>query len=272
MLMLHCGGEVVTRNAVKAVPLPLRTKTYEPVGHDDFIELIEKGITDLIPYAKISDRQLGLARGGQHLFALWELESPNTDERREAEGEDSMTFCIGARNSYDKSLRAALAGGGKVFVCDNLVFQGSDFMVSRKHTRHVWRDLRTLIAEALTQGPRGFRLLNEMRTQMKGIELPTDEGYRTLGLMQGHGLLRSRQASIAYREWGVAPSHEEFAPRTLWSFFNCCTEALKKGQATDVLNRHTAVTGFCRDLIPVPVTPEHLFTPEEQPALLPNLS
>lgn len=270
MLMLHCGGEVVPRTAVKAVPLPLRTKTYEPVGHDDFIEMIEQGIGDLIPHAKIADRQLGLARGGQHLFALWELESVKTDERRAAEGDDSMSFCIGARNSYDKSLRAALAGGGKVFVCDNLMFQGSDFMVSRKHTKNVWRDLRTLIAQALTQGPRGFRLLNEMRGEMKGIEMDTNEGYQTLGLMQGHGLLRSQQATIAFREWDK-PTHEEFAARNLWSFFNCCTEALKKGQATDVIGRHIEVTAFCKDLIPVPVTLPDSMSTEQLISLNPNL-
>lgn len=245
-MILHCGGKTVSLDEARAVPLPQATRSYKPVGHGTVIDMVEAGIGHFIPSAKVADRQVGLGRDGQHLFALWTLETQNTLMRREQEGEDSLAFSIAVRNSYDKSLAVGIAAGAKVFVCDNLCFSGSDFHVARKHTTNVMRDLRGLVAKAMQAGPRGYAAMQRLRIALKGVDLTTDDGYKLLGLMQGKGVIRPQQATIAFREWGVKPSHEEFAPRTAWSFYNCLTEATKKGQAGDVITRHAGLTAFCQ--------------------------
>lgn len=256
MMMLHCGGKIATEADIRQVPLPERTKTYMPVGHGDFVDLIENAIGQNMPTAEIVDRQLGLGRDGKHLFALWELSTAGTPARLDAEGDDAMTLCVGGRNSYDKSMSAGVAGGGKVFVCDNLAFEGSDFVVTRRHTTNVWRDLRAKVQAALARAPQAFTRLSKLKDQMKAIPLELDDGYRLLGLLQGHGVLRSGQTIIAFKEWDE-PTHEVFAARNLWSLYNCCTEALKKGQAGNVIERHAGLTAFCRTQLP-PITPDHL--------------
>ncbi len=249
--ILHCGGKTVSYDEACRVPLPQETRSYKPVGHGTIIDMVEEGIDRFLPQTRIADRQFGLAREGAHFFGHWTLETKNSVARYDAEGKDALSLSVGARNSLDKSMPAAVCGGGKVLVCDNLCFSGDDFHVARKHTTYIMRDLQGLIARALQASPHAFKAMQELRLAMKDIALPTDEGYKLLGLMQGRGILRSQQANVAYREWGFKPSHEEFAPRNAWSFYNCLTEAAKKGQATDVITRHAKLTAFCqRELLP----------------------
>jgi hypothetical protein len=41
-LMLHCGGQLKTREEVFAVPSPVATKTYAPLPYESFILRIQK--------------------------------------------------------------------------------------------------------------------------------------------------------------------------------------------------------------------------------------
>jgi len=50
---------------------------------------------------------------------------------------DGCRFSIGVRNSNDKSMRLALTVGYRVFVCDNMAFQGDFTPVLAKHTKRV---------------------------------------------------------------------------------------------------------------------------------------
>ena len=43
-LMLHCGGQLTTREEVFAVPPPVQTDTYVPLHYESFITRIEKQI------------------------------------------------------------------------------------------------------------------------------------------------------------------------------------------------------------------------------------
>ena len=60
-----------------------------------------------------------------HMFGVLDLEPSFAGCR----------FSIGIRNSNDKSMRLALTVGYRVFVCDNMAFQGDFSPVLAKHTK-----------------------------------------------------------------------------------------------------------------------------------------
>jgi len=235
-IMLHCGGETATLKQVAAVPVPKATESWRPVPYVDVVERVEHQIPKVLG-REVVDRQLGLGRGGQHFFGLWEVEA---DDRE-------MGWSIAVRQSYDKSLALGVASGANVFVCDNLIFDGDAVRVVRKNTKHVWGDFRELLDGALWAAEDEFEQTRSMRETMKRRRIRTRRGYEILGRAVGEGVLRLQQASIAYREWDT-PSHRAFRPRNLWSLYNDCTEALKKGQAGDTIDRHTTLTDFFRRL------------------------
>jgi hypothetical protein len=56
------------------------------------------------------------------------------------------------------------------------------------------------------------------------------------------GVCSNRQIPQILREWRK-PSHEAFAPRTLWSYFNAYTEVFKGG-LTELPKRTQALHGL----------------------------
>lgn len=237
-MMLQCGGQVVTLDEVRAVKVPEATNTWFPMGYIPMIEQLEKRAGDLLG-AGIKDRQLGLGRNGDQFFGLWELDI--TDD-------EGMGISIGARGSVDKSVAQGFVAGGNVFVCDNMMFCGDSVHVVRKNTRHVLDDVMAKIDDVLKAAVGSFDSLVSDRQRLKEIDVDTTRGYELIGRAVGTDVLRPTQANVAYREWKKS-EHEEFRPRNLWSLYNAFTEGLKKGQAGDVISRHTGTHTFFSDIV-----------------------
>jgi len=235
-MMLHCGGQVASMDDIRAIAVPEATGSWYPMGYVPMIEQIEKRAGELLGMG-IKDRQLGLGRNGDQFFGLWELDGTS---------DDGMGISIGARGSIDKSIAQGFVAGGNVFVCDNLCFSGDAVHVVRKNTRNVLEDVMAKIDDVLIAAVGSFDGLIADRQRLMEIDVDTTRGYELIGRAVGTDILRPTAANVAYREWR-APTHEEFAPRTLWSLYNAFTEGLKKGQAADVISRHTGVHGFFAD-------------------------
>jgi hypothetical protein len=129
-LMLHCGGQLKTREEVFAVPAPSATATYTPLPYESFLVRIEKQLA--VEGIRIAEERLALAKEGQRLFGLLALDLP---------GFLTMDYgCVlGLRTSYDKSFANGVCIGAAVFVCDNLSFRG-EVTFERKHTAGMLRD------------------------------------------------------------------------------------------------------------------------------------
>src|SRR2546421_10666150 len=61
------------------------------------------------------------------MFGIMELET-------QFEG---CRFAIGIRNAHDKSMRLAMTGGYRVFVCENMAFNGDFEPVLAKHRKNL---------------------------------------------------------------------------------------------------------------------------------------
>jgi hypothetical protein len=231
-LMLHCGGEEVTKEKLALVPIPEETDSYKPVGH---VPLVDKLITisrDLLTGFQLTKESYGLARDGKQLFGVLQFKNHHED----------MGLAVGFRNSYDKSLTVGVTCGASVFVCDNLALSG-EIVIMRKHTVQVWVDIEERVVFALKSAGGNYQQAIEDVEGLKQIPMDLDDGFRNLGLMYGRDLLGARQLAVATQDW-IKPRHEEFAPRTAWSLYNCCTEALKGAAPQQIMEKHVELHRF----------------------------
>lgn len=132
-LVLHRGGKEATLEEVKAVPTPGETKSYMPLPHYELaVNTMRIGEEMLsVRGFKVDKAQFGLDKDGARMFGVVSF----------ANGVQGMGLAVGFRNSYDKSMSAGFAIGGRVFVCDNLAMAG-ELVVMRRHTGGIIDELR----------------------------------------------------------------------------------------------------------------------------------
>ena len=217
-LMLHCGGQLKTREEVCAVPPPRGSATYAPLPYESLLTRIEKQLT--VEGMRIKEERLALANEGQRLFGLLALEMPGLPQ-------EEYGSVLGLRTSYDKSFSTGVVIGASVFVCDNLSFQG-EITFARKHTPNALRDLSWLLAETFSQLPARFIAQSKTFASYKRMELTDAQAHHLM-----IGMLDSRAINVTdlphlLREWRE-PRHPEFAERgkTAWRLFNAATETVK---------------------------------------------
>jgi len=225
-LLLHQGGQECSLEDLQSIPMPAETRSYKPVSHYDLAVNIARVARELLREFVLHKSQYGLARNGGQLFGVHSFKNANTE----------LGLSIAFRNSLDKSLSVGMAFGAAVFICDNLALTGSIVKV-RKHTTLVLKDLEEMILTGVYRARTSFINAVDDAGRMKRIEITNDGAYRAMGHLFGHKVLSPRMMPVALKEWHN-PSHEEFEPRTLWSFYNACTEALKISPPQSILERH----------------------------------
>lgn len=233
--MTHCGSATVERPEVLAVPVPQHTMSYAPIGYGIMVEFIENQIKQM--GLETISTAFALNRNGAHFFARWVLDTNS----------DKHGMSIVARQSYDKTMRACIAGGLQTFVCDNQSISGDFFKVMHKNTKNVWKEFRVGIMLELDNCLEGYYETERDLKSWDAVQLSEDNGYRELGLLQGRKLLTPNQASVVYDAW-KKPEHEEQAERNLANLYQAVTVGLKKGPAATIPERHIAAHSHFRDL------------------------
>lgn len=225
-MTLHCGGQVVSRGALNEV-VPPATRTWQPIPHKKFFEEVER---ELKTYnCTIKHEHHALAGDGARYFGLLGISTPSDDS--------SFEWCLGLRNSHDKSMAAQMVLGSRVFVCDNLAFH-ADVQFKRKHSGrlldHITGDILQGLGVLLnTHIPR----TKERFDQYRAFEVPDSIAHEFLIKALIVGALPPSKIMTAVHEWR-RPTHEEFKPRTLWSLYNCCT-ATQKNSPPGLLTTRT---------------------------------
>ena len=217
-LMLHCGGQLKSRDEVFAVPPPPSTDSYVPLPYESLITRIEKQLT--VEGIQIREERLALAKSGQRLFGLMHLEMPQVRHGQ-------FGCVLGLRNSYDKSCSTGLCIGATVFVCDNLSFHGSQVTFQRKHTANLLRDLSWIITETVSKLPMHFAAQSRLFESYKATELSDERAHDLVIRFYDNGAINSSDIPPLLKEWRT-PRHSEFAEdRNVWRLFNAATETLK---------------------------------------------
>jgi hypothetical protein len=218
-LLLHCGGELKSKEEVFAVPPPLATASYVPLSYESFVTRIEKQL--LAENIKIKDEKLALAKEGQRMFGLMVIELPGFETL-------DHSCVLGFRNSYDKSCSTGLCIGATVFVCDNLSFSGSEVTFHRKHTTNLLRDLSWIITETVSKLPTRFSAQSECFNRYKALELSDEQAHDFVIRLYDDRAINVTEIPGVLKEWRT-PRHPEFAEtgKTGWRLFNAVTETIK---------------------------------------------
>jgi hypothetical protein len=217
-LCLHCGGQEVSFDDVINVGTPEATETWKPVSHELIIEQVTNGLTRA--GLEVIESVHGLWKDGQRYFGLMQVTNQTAQSNH-----DDYSLVIGLRNSHDKSFPAALALGSGVFVCDNLAFSG-EVKLARRHTKYIERDLPRVVADAIARLA-GLRITQDERIETYKQHPITDvEAHDLVIRAIDSKVIGPTRVKAVLEEWRK-PRHQEFSPRTIWSFFNAFTEARK---------------------------------------------
>ena len=231
-LVLHCGANTATIDAIREVPTPEATASWQPIPHADLYGRVRETLES--SGLHVVQEGHGLWRDGLRYFGLMEV--------RNGSNADDFGLVVGLRNSHDKSFPAALALGSRVFVCDNLSFSG-EVKLSRKHTTHIWRDLPCLVERAVARLADLRNLQSRRIDAYKATPLTDERTVHDLVVRSVYTrALPGSHIMDVVNEWRQ-PRHIDFQPRTVWSLFNSFTETLK-GSLTLLPSRTQALHGL----------------------------
>jgi hypothetical protein len=231
-LILHCGAHAVELDEVQKVNTPRSTETWTPIPHHQLIQRVQTALN--ASRLTIGTQAHSLSHDGQRYFGLMEI--------RNHRQTDDYSLVLGLRNSHDKSFPAGIVAGAQVFVCDNLSFSG-EVKFARKHTRFINRDLPQIVERAIGQLGTLWHQQDNRIGAYKDAEITDVAAHDLLVRAIDVGVCANSYIPKVLKEWRE-PAHEEFHQRTMWSFFNAFTAALKEGNLMELPKRTEALHGL----------------------------
>ena len=213
-LIAHCGTAKVSREELKAIPVPEGTRTFKPIPHYEIVDALVEALS--FRYIGVVRDEYAVSPDGMRMFGVLDLETAF----------DGCRFAIGLRNSNDKSLRLALTCGVRVFVCDNLSFQGEFTPVLAKHSKNL--SVVDSLAIGVDRIQRNFDPLREQVEAWRSRQLTNEQAKLIIyqAFIEGGLSVPRALARDVHRNY-FEPIHAEFAPRTMWSLSNAFTSTLK---------------------------------------------
>jgi len=214
-LVTHCGSNKITREQLQIVPTPEGTSTHHPLAHHTIVEALLEALA--FRHISVFRDEYAVSEDGMKMFGVLDLETAF----------DGCRFSIGIRNSNDKSMRLAMTVGYRVFVCDNMAFQGDFSPVLAKHTKNF--SLIDAVSVGVDRMQRNFEPMRRQIGIWKESLIPNEVAklviYKAFieGVLEAPKYLARRVHEIYFN-----PQFEEFVPPTRWSLANAFTSAFKE--------------------------------------------
>ncbi len=205
---------LINRSALRHLPVPEATATFQPIPHHQLVEQIHESLS--YRRLQVVREEFAVSPDGMKLFGLIELNVEYSGVR----------FAIGLRNSNDKSMRVGLVAGYRVMVCENKMLTGDFNPLLAKHSKNF--NLIDALSIAVDRIQRNIAGVEKSIEFKKHYELDEESArnmiYRAFLVDKfPMSLMRS-----LHHEFFIAPSFEEFKPRNLWSLENAFTNCFKK--------------------------------------------
>jgi len=222
-------NSMVTLEELALVPLPVKTASYTPVPHkeyvNDILEAADKKGFSLVRSNYSSSRE-GNIMSGRLVFT------------GDVSGMDMM---VGIVNSYDKSKVAMIGIGSQVIICENGLLI-ADYTMKRKHTTNVWSDLSPMISESIAALYDEYTKATKYRELFSAMSLPKRQQAEMLGrIFVEEEIVTPTMANIVRQE---ITSSKLFPDDTVWSFYNHVTHGLKQSHPSDYIDRHVEFHKF----------------------------
>src|SRR6266404_9283604 len=120
---ISCTGKI-TRAELANLPTPPATATHIPIPHAAVVETLVETLSHR--HIGVVDKEFAVSSDTMEMFGVLDLETSF----------EGCRFAIGIRNANNKRFRLACTVGLRVFVCQNLAFQGDYTPVLAKHTKN----------------------------------------------------------------------------------------------------------------------------------------
>jgi hypothetical protein len=233
--LYHYKGTRTTREGLETIPLPPASATYQPVPYNHLIDLVLKATSDRS--LELAGEDHCISRGGQRYFGVFEFNSPSTEH----------ALAVGIRSSYDQSMIISLASGIKVFVCENMSFNG-EFTLFRKHTKFVLRDLPGIVGRSVDNVIAAHLQQEVLDAALREYDLGTAEVNDLIIKSFERGVIGCHAIPKILKEW-AAPSYPEFKPRSAYSLLNCFTQVLKESPIMEMVERTTTLNSLFKERV-----------------------
>jgi hypothetical protein len=226
----------LNREQLALVHTPPGTLTHRPVPH---IEVVNALIETLgFRHIGVHAEEYAVSKDGMKLFGCMELETTFNGCR----------FAIGIRNSHDKSMRLAMTVGYRVFVCENMAFNGDFEPVLAKHSKHF--SLQNALSIGVDSMQRNFEPMVQAVERWRGAQL-TDVSAKMIiyrAFVESE-LEVPRHLDRKVHDLYFNPQHEEFQPRTMWSLSNSFTSAFKELEPVPQYKATAKLANFLGDTL-----------------------
>ena len=223
----------IEREELDLIPVPSSTHTWRPVPHTVILDEVESRIR--AAGTNIVDESFTVTHGGRRLFGVLRVDDPCAPF--------GIAQSVGLRNAHDQAFAAGIAAGMQVIVCSNLSFAG-DIVFKRRHTVNVLRDLPGMVRDAVESLQELWQRQRKQVEAYRNTRL-RDRGAHDLTIQAlDAGIVSGSRIPKVLTEWRE-PQHEEFRPRTVWSWFNAVTEALKGGNPQSLPKKTESLHVLC---------------------------
>ena len=231
------AGEIVEFDRLDQIPLPEETKTYVPVPHKDFVQNVSTFATDILgPKGfKQTTMQIITHKEGARLFGIMEF----------ANGLEDMRFMVACRNSYDKSMKAAIAAGGRVICCSNLMING-EIVVMHKHTGNVLEFLKRELIIAFHTASATWTNLETDVKHMQRVTMSDEDAYGMLGRAAVAKVITPIEVLKVADVWDRKNKGARFdyGDNTMYRWYNCVTQLMRPTPPQQIIQRHQRLHQF----------------------------
>src|SRR5437899_10645074 len=159
-LIAQCGTTKVSRDELKMIPVPESTRTFKPIPHYEIVDALVEALG--FRYIGVVRDEYAVSPDGMKMFGVLDLETAF----------EGCRFAIGIRNANDRSMRLAMTVGYRVFVCDNMAFQGDFSPVLAKHTKNF--SLIDAVSVGVDRMQRNFEPMRRQLEMWKESLLPNE--------------------------------------------------------------------------------------------------
>lgn len=243
-------------NRAMTAPVPARTTTYSPIPHSYFLDTIVNQINDTGNLEVSSRNVYSNLDGHKMVFFLGvKFRGMETDPNF------GLEMMFGGKNSYDKSMAAALVAGASVMICSNGVIAGDMITFKRKHTGTIQEELIEKAGEGIIKMRDGFNNLVLQVDLMREYGLTPRQKAELLGVMYfEENMVSPHQLSVIKKEMKES---DHFRGDTLWDLYNNVTQSLKSSHPLTHIEDHIKVHKFMASIAGITAEEETVERPIE---------
>ena len=234
--LISCSCKI-TRAELAKLPTPPATETHIPIPHAAVVETLVETLTHR--HIGVVGEEFAVSSDAMEMFGVLDLETAF----------EGCRFAIGIRNANNKRFRLACTVGLRVFVCYNLAFRGDYTPVLAKHSKRF--SLEDALSIGVDRMQRNFDPMRHQVDRWRATQLSAEAAKLTIYRAFIEGELEvPKHLSRRVHDLYFNPQHEEFAPRTMWSFSNAFTSAFKELDPIPQFKATAKLGGFLEACFP----------------------